>query len=258
MLQKTGGFDVMRGYPREWAKLYPEHEFHLFGAPGGGQNNQEAAIRTCLKQNIDIVFLQFTTQRQLFPVDLESGGINDTWALRKQEDNFFHYAQRFHSFSVKNYVMERKCVMVGPHWPKDKQMPIKGLDWKYREGTGPILNLLKDNGYFNEMAGSWYSIRSFGKRLFPKGFFTILWVPTYEYGPTDKNDSSVVIDGVKVPEFMQDFLTGHNVSKYTDYPSTVYDWMIQNYQDDLNIDSCLLYTSPSPRDQRGSRMPASA
>ena len=126
--------------------------------------------------------------------------------------------------------------MVGPHWPKDKQMPIKGLDWKYREGTGPILNLLKDNGYFNEMAGSWYSIRSFGKRLFPKGFFTILWVPTYEYGPTDKNDSSVVIDGVKVPEFMQDFLTGHNVSKYTDYPSTVYDWMIQNYQDDLNID----------------------
>ena len=27
---------------------------------------------------------------------------------------------------------------------------------------------------------------------------------------------------------------------------------------DLNIYDCLLYTSPSPRDQRGSRMPSSA
>ena len=27
---------------------------------------------------------------------------------------------------------------------------------------------------------------------------------------------------------------------------------------DINIKGCLLYTSPSPRDQRGSRMPSSA
>ena len=27
---------------------------------------------------------------------------------------------------------------------------------------------------------------------------------------------------------------------------------------DLSIETCLLYTSPSPRDQRGSRMPSSA
>ena len=30
------------------------------------------------------------------------------------------------------------------------------------------------------------------------------------------------------------------------------------YFDKLDIHSCLLYTSPSPRDQRGSRMPSSA
>ena len=28
--------------------------------------------------------------------------------------------------------------------------------------------------------------------------------------------------------------------------------------DDIQVDTCLLYTSPSPRDQRGSRMPSSA
>ena len=29
-------------------------------------------------------------------------------------------------------------------------------------------------------------------------------------------------------------------------------------KDDVNTNICLLYTSPSPRDQRGSRMPSSA
>ena len=30
------------------------------------------------------------------------------------------------------------------------------------------------------------------------------------------------------------------------------------YYGDLHVHTCLLYTSPSPRDQRGSRMPSSA
>ena len=34
--------------------------------------------------------------------------------------------------------------------------------------------------------------------------------------------------------------------------------MIVTIESIINIDSCLLYTSPSPRDQRGSRMPSSA
>ena len=33
---------------------------------------------------------------------------------------------------------------------------------------------------------------------------------------------------------------------------------ILSYAKDIEIDICLLYTSPSPRDQRGSRMPSSA
>ena len=34
--------------------------------------------------------------------------------------------------------------------------------------------------------------------------------------------------------------------------------MIENLRDDQQSLTCLLYTSPSPRDQRGSRMPSSA
>ena len=50
-----------------------------------------------------------------------------------------------------------------------------------------------------------------------------------------------------------------------------YDWIINNYQDiilsslkevdstlQLKVSICLLYTSPSPRDKRQSRMPSSA
>ena len=35
------------------------------------------------------------------------------------------------------------------------------------------------------------------------------------------------------------------------------DWPLKKYREENNTD-CLLYTSPSPRDQRGSRMPSSA
>ena len=45
-----------------------------------------------------------------------------------------------------------------------------------------------------------------------------------------------------------------------DYENNVEDpEVIERIFDDVgNIDYCLLYTSPSPRDQRGSRMPSSA
>ena len=39
--------------------------------------------------------------------------------------------------------------------------------------------------------------------------------------------------------------------------STFYKWMKKANELD-QLDDCLLYTSPSPRDQRGSRMPSSA
>ena len=45
---------------------------------------------------------------------------------------------------------------------------------------------------------------------------------------------------------------GTNTSQGTDF---IYQWIPSNGG---NIVSCLLYTSPSPRDQRGSRMPSSA
>ena len=36
------------------------------------------------------------------------------------------------------------------------------------------------------------------------------------------------------------------------------DYAFPYYRDDAMLLACLLYTSPSPRDQRGSRMPSSA
>ena len=70
----------------------------------------------------------------------------------------------------------------------------------------------------------------------------------------------IVVDDIFTEEYLEkldelckgdllqlDSETGSHVGEYTDY-----EWqMIKN-----NI--CLLYTSPSPRDQRGSRMPSSA
>ena len=41
-------------------------------------------------------------------------------------------------------------------------------------------------------------------------------------------------------------------------PAKVSDRMIMSFLKRRAVNSCLLYTSPSPRDQRGSRMPSSA
>ena len=38
----------------------------------------------------------------------------------------------------------------------------------------------------------------------------------------------------------------------------VYEFIFRKSLNDSGMDICLLYTSPSPRDQRGSRMPSSA
>ena len=51
-----------------------------------------------------------------------------------------------------------------------------------------------------------------------------------------------------------------NLCRYCDIPMKKGDrhlWEL-NYKTEPQIKSCLLYTSPSPRDQRGSRMPSSA
>ena len=44
----------------------------------------------------------------------------------------------------------------------------------------------------------------------------------------------------------------------SDYGLDTLDMKIRIFSDLSNLDNCLLYTSPSPRDQRGSRMPSSA
>ena len=43
-----------------------------------------------------------------------------------------------------------------------------------------------------------------------------------------------------------------------DYQSLNYKWFENKYKSFMYVDSCLLYTSPSPRDRSLSRMPSSA
>ena len=67
-----------------------------------------------------------------------------------------------------------------------------------------------------------------------------------------KSDTGWSASAVKAPEAFEDKTPKINHSK----------WLSEdedgNEQLALNDESCLLYTSPSPRDQRGSRMPSSA
>ena len=46
--------------------------------------------------------------------------------------------------------------------------------------------------------------------------------------------------------------------KAKDNPLQIQDFFAQKYNQSAGCNPCLLYTSPSPRDQRGSRMPSSA
>ena len=79
-----------------------------------------------------------------------------------------------------------------------------------------------------------------------------------------RSDSVVVIGlgrfGASVAESLIDM--GHEVLGLDEDASLVQNWSDRlthvAQTDSTNIEACLLYTSPSPRDQRGSRMPSSA
>ena len=60
--------------------------------------------------------------------------------------------------------------------------------------------------------------------------------------PTIDVDSDIVVDAVPEPELKQEVVGDLKDKKSDDYP----------------VMPCLLYTSPSPRDISGSRMPSSA
>ena len=59
-------------------------------------------------------------------------------------------------------------------------------------------------------------------------------------------------------EDCEDYLLHRNIPLYShSYDNIIAHALKEGYQMD-KFDRCLLYTSPSPRDQRGSRMPSSA
>ena len=240
LLKKSGGFNAWKGWPRELAKAYPQHEVHLFASPGGGQNNMESALRTCLIEDIDMVLLQFTTQRQLYPTQIDrfskkSDGTLDSWYTTQRKNNFVLRQQKMRSLSIKNYVVERKCVMVGGHW--DARNRIKELDIELNAYELPqvLLDIFIDNEYFNEMAETFYNCNELYKKLF-KHFYSMLWVPTHSYGPTN-SDQSVVEIKDKVPLFMSEFLTGKNLRDKVDWPKTIYDWLVEHWTTTLNVTS---------------------
>ena len=72
------------------------------------------------------------------------------------------------------------------------------------------------------------------KKLF-KHFYSILWVPTYKNGPQHGDQAVITVDG-KVPQFVEDFLTGQKLREETDWNITVYDWLVQHYMDTKNLE----------------------
>ena len=245
-LRKAGGFNAWhkKGFPQLFAKRYPQHEWHLFASPGGGQNNMEAALRTCLIEDYDMVILQFTTQRQMFPVTInrkskKRDGKFDSWFGRETRGNFTLHQQNVKSLSIKNYVHERKCVQVGAHWdPRMEHIFNKNTDDEVKVNTEEmpkvVLDMLIDNEYFNQMAETFYNCRNMYKKLF-KHFYSILWVPTYKNGPQHSDQAVITVEG-KVPQFVEDFLTGQKLREETDWNITVYDWLVKHYMDTKNLD----------------------
>jgi len=239
LLKKSGGFNAWKGWPRELAKAYPQHEVHLLASPGGGQNNMESALRTCLIENFDTVLLQFTTQRQLYPTQIDKfskkiDGSLDTWFTNQRKNNFILRQQKMRSLSIKNYVIERKCVMVGGQFDaRNRIKELKDLSVNAYELPQVLLDIFIDNEYFNEMAETFYNCNKLYKKLF-KHFYSMLWVPTLSYGPSS-SDQSVVEIKDKVPLFMSEFLTGKNLSDKVDWAQTVYAWLIEHWAQTLNM-----------------------
>jgi hypothetical protein len=239
LLKKSGGFNAWRGWPRELAKAYPQHDVHLFASPGGGQNNMESALRTCLIENFDTVLLQFTTQRQLYPTQIDRfskkiDGSLDTWFTNQRKNNFILQQQKMRSLSIKNYVIERKCVMVGNHFDaRNRIKELKDLSVNAYELPQVLLDIFIDNEYFNEMAETFYNCNKLYKKLF-KHFYSMLWVPTLSYGPSS-SDQSVVEIKDKVPLFMSEFLTGKKLSDKVDWAQTVYTWLVEHWAQTLNM-----------------------
>ena len=76
--------------------------------------------------------------------------------------------------------------------------------------------------------------------------------PTYmDYSSTTPVDPRVAKKMAKYLTMEGDFCNAASRSHY-------YGWQAEKAVDDARSQVCLLYTSPSPRDQRGSRMPSSA
>ena len=240
LLKKSGGFNAWKGWPRELANAYPQHEVHLFASPGGGQNNMESALRTCLIEDVDMVLLQFTTQRQLYPTQIDrsskkNDGSIDSWYTTQRKKNFILRQQKIRSLSIKNYVVERKCVMVGGHFdPKNKIEEIKKLHVNAYELSKVLLDIFIDNDYFNEMAETFYNCNKLYKKIF-KHFYSMLWVPTYNYGPLSSRADSIVEIEDKVPLFVSEFLTGKNLKGKVDWPETIYDWLGKHWAKGLKL-----------------------
>ena len=233
LLKKSGGFNAWRGWPRELANAYPQHEVHLFASTGGGQNNMESALRSCLIEDIDMVLLQFTTQRQLYPTQIDrfskkSDGTLDSWYTTQRKNNFVLRQQKMRSLSIKNYVVERKCVMVGNHFDaRNRIQELQEVGVNGYELPQVLLDIFIDNEYFNEMAETFYGCNKLYKKLF-KYFYSMLWVPTHSYGP-NSSDQSVVEIKDKVPLFMSEFLTGKNLNNKVDWSKTIYDWLTEHW-----------------------------
>ena len=96
-----------------------------------------------------------------------------------------------------------------------------------------------------------FAARGSGKQLFPWGDE---WEAEGRAHTTEIGDSK--------PKKVGSFMEGMSESGIADLTGSVWEWTSSPYTQFKGFKpqsyTCLLYTSPSPRDQRGSRMPSSA
>lgn len=60
--------DMEKGWVPMLAKLYPDHEFHVYATAGHGYYNMQQGIRSAYLQNCDMIILQNTTPREWIPI----------------------------------------------------------------------------------------------------------------------------------------------------------------------------------------------
>ena len=132
---------------------------------------------------------------------------------------------------------------------------VEILHWSYCSETHEFRTAISFSGVSEELAKSerlWVAIRTIGKNLTESENYNDRRSHKYKHfiGPLELRSQLIV---VKADQEFTSSAASDNVAVEAVYLS-----VDRSLELPRSFSPCLLYTSPSPRDQRGSRMPSSA